>query len=48
MVGGELAVGQKGERHFAYGKFCPLDVYFRHPQAGEVAKKGETLFYLVR
>jgi hypothetical protein len=27
VVGGEQAVGQRGERHFAYGITCPLDVF---------------------
>jgi hypothetical protein len=39
VVGREQAVGQRGERQFAYGEVCPLDVCFRHPQASEVVMK---------
>ena len=27
VVGGEQAAGQRGERNFAYGIICPLDVF---------------------
>ena len=42
VIGGEQTDGQRGERHFAYGIICPLDVLSgtRKPVVGYRTRGG--------